>query len=105
MKIHWLFKYYFIGFTVIFSIVYLIENSEPYIDWSLYTEVSETNVNNIILNKKCDELIKLYKNEYDKNHERNFLGFIIRKEKKSIRGLNLLKYLNYHLEKSDCEKI
>ena len=102
MKIHWLIKYYFIGFLIIFSLVYHIENSVSYINWSLYPKISENKLNNIILNKNCNELIKLYKNEYDENYEKNSLGFIIRKEKKLIRGLNLLKYLNYHIEKSDC---
>ena len=102
MQTHWLIKYYFIGFIVIFSFFYHIENSEPDINWSLYPEISETKVNNIILNKECDELVKLYKNEYNENYEKNFLGFIIRKEKKLVRGLNLLKYLNYQLEQSDC---
>ena len=105
LKIHWLVKYYFIGFIVIFSLVYNIENSEPYINWSLYQGLSEVKVKNIISNKECNELIKLYKIEYDENYEKNSLGFIIRKEKKLIRGLNLLKFLNYHLEKSDCPKI
>ena len=105
MKIHWLVKYYFIGFIIIFSLAYNIENSEPYVNWSLYQEVSETKIKGIILNKECNELVKFYKNEYDQNYDRNSLGFIIRKEKKSIRGLNLLKYLNYHLEKNDCSKI
>ena len=104
LKIHWLVKYYFIGFIVIFSLAYNIENSEPYINWSLYPDISETKVKNIILNKECNQLVKLYKNEYDDNYEKNSLGIIIKKEKKLIRGFNLLKYLNYHLEKNDCTK-
>ena len=103
-KIHWLIKYYFIGFIVIFLLAYNIEKSEPYINWSLYPDVSEKKIKNIILNKKCSQLAELYKNEYDDNYEKNSLGFVIKKEKKLIRGLNLLKYLDYHLEKSDCTK-
>ena len=96
---------YFIGFIVIFCIAYKIENSEPYINWSLYKGVSETKVKNIILNKECNELLKLYKIEYNENYDKNFLGFIIRKEKKLIRGLNLLKYLSYHLDQNGCSKV
>ena len=42
MKIHWLVKYYFIAFLCIFLLVYNIENSEPYVKWSLYSKISET---------------------------------------------------------------
>ena len=105
LKIYWLVKYYFIGFIVIFSLAYNIENSELYINWSLYPDISETEVKNIILNKQCNQLIELYKNEYDDNYEKDSLGIIIKKEKKLIRGFNLLKYLNYYLEKNDCTKI
>jgi hypothetical protein len=105
VKVHWLIKYYFIGFIVIFSIAYKIEKSEPYVDWSLYEGISDTKIKNMILNKNCKELLTLYNNEYDENYDKNFLGFIIRKEKKMIRGLNLLKYLSYHLEQNDCSKV
>lgn len=104
MKVHWLIKYYLIGFIVIFSLAYNIEKSEPYINWSLYSGVSENKVKNIIFNKQCNDLVRLYENEYDENYEKNSLGFIIRKEKKLIRGLNLLKYFKYHLERMDCSK-
>ena len=105
LKIHWLVKYYFIGFIVIFSLAYNIENSEPYINWSLYPNISETKVKNIILKKECNKLEELYKNEYNNNYEKNSLGLIVQKEKKLIRGLNLLKYLNHHLKKNNCTKV
>ena len=97
MKIHWLIKYYFIGFTAIFLIVYNIENSEPYINWSLYPEISETKVMNMIINKECDQLVKLYKNEYDENYKKNSLGFIIRKEKKFKNVKQLRKQIKSDL--------
>ena len=102
MKIHWLIKYYFVTFICIFSLVYYIENSEPNINWSLYPEISEANVKSIIINKKCEELEELYKNEYYAKYEKNSLGFIVRNDKQSKKGLNFLKYVKYHLEKSDC---
>ena len=105
MKIHWIFKYYFTGFIIIFSIFYYIESSEPYVDWSLYSDISKNEVRNIIKNKECEELVKLYKNEYDNKYIKNFLGFAIRKEKKLTRGDNLLKYLDYNLKNINCLNI
>ena len=102
MKVQWLIKYYIIGFIAIFSLVYHIESSEPYINWSLYPEISETKVQSLVLNKDCQSLIKLYKNEFNKNYEKNFLGFTLRKDKKLIKGLNLLKYLDFQLNEFRC---
>ena len=99
MNIHWLVKYYFIAFIGIFSLAYYIENSEPDVNWSLYPGLAEIEVKNIIKNKNCEELKDLYKNEFDSNYKKNSFGFIIRKDKQSKKGLNLLKYLTlvpYH---------
>ena len=103
MRVNWLVKYYFVAFTVIFLIAYFIESSEPYVDWSLYPYVSETEVENFIENKNCAMLQELFTNEYNDNYLKNSLGFIKRKDKLSKRGLNLLKYLKYHLELNQCK--
>ena len=103
MKIHWLIKYYFITFIGIFSIVYYIEKSEPNVIWSLYPDISESNIKNIIIDNNCNELEKLYQNEFTKNYKKNNLGFTVRKDKQSKKGLNLLKYLSYHLNKIGCD--
>ena len=94
MKIHWLVKYYFIVFLCIFLLVYNIENSEPNVKWSLYPRISETAVSSFIEAKNCEELKLLYTEEYNENYETNFFGFVIRKDKLSIRGLNLISNLN-----------
>ena len=62
----------------------------------------ELEIKNIISNKNCEKLRLLYSQEFDLNYEKNFFGFEIRKDNKSIRGLNFLKLLNYHLNKNDC---
>ena len=102
MNIHWLVKYYFIAFIVIFSLVYYIENSEPDVNWLLYPRLDEIEVKRIIKNKNCAELKELYKNEFDSKYKKNSFGFIVRKDKQSKKGLNLLKFLEYHLEKNNC---
>ena len=102
MKIHWLIKYYFIAFLCIFLLVYNIENSEPLVKWSLYPEISESDVQSLINAKNCEELKILFTAEYNANYETNSLGFFIRKDKLSIRGLNLLKYLKFHIEDIGC---
>ena len=102
MKIHWLIKYYFVTFICIFSLVYYIENSEPNINWSLYPEISEPKIQRLVKEKNCEELEKIFAKEYETNYKTNSLGFIIRKDKLSIRGLNLLKYLKYHLAETNC---
>ena len=70
MRIHWLFKYYFVAFIFIFSIVYYIENSKPYVDWSLYPNISENEFKSLINKKNCIELQKLYKDEYLLNYDK-----------------------------------
>ena len=102
MKIHWLVKYYFIAFLCIILLVYNIENSEPYVKWSLYPRISETAVSSFIEAKNCEELKLLYTEEYNENYETNSFGFVIRKDKLSIRGLNLLKYLKFYIEEIGC---
>ena len=102
MKIHWLIKYYFVGFIVIFSLVFYIEKSKPYVDWSLYPNISQERMIKIINDKDCIILKEMYQLEFELNYEKNFLGFHIRKDKKSIRGLNLLKYLDFYIEKYKC---
>ena len=103
MKLNWIFKYYFVAFTGIFFLVYHIENSEPYVNWSLYPEISEKKIKALTENKNCLELQDLFNEEYQANYEINTLGFYIRKDNLSIRGLNLLKYLKYHQKDIGCE--
>ena len=100
MKLHWLVKYYFFGFIIIFGSVYLLESSEPFVNWTLYPEVSEQDVKKLIQNKECTTLNQLYTDELETNYNKNYFGYLIRKDKKSVKGLNLIKYLNYHIKKS-----
>ena len=102
MRIHWLIKYYLLAFTLVGLIVFYIETKEPYVNWNLYPNFKELEIKNIISNKNCEKLRLLYSQEFDLNYEKNFFGFDIRKDNKSIRGLNFLKLLNYHLNKNDC---
>ena len=102
MRIHWLFKYYFVAFLIILTIVYYVENSKPYVNWSLYSKVSEEDIKNAILQKDCDDLEYFYNNEYSLNYKKNLFGFDIRKDKETKRGLNLLKLLKYHKKKNNC---
>ena len=103
MKINWIIKYYFVAFIAIFFLVYHIENSEPFVKWSLYPKVSEKTVKVFINNKNCEELEALFIKEFEANYKINSLGFFIRKDKLSMRGLNLLKYLKYHINDIDCK--
>ena len=102
MKINWVIKYYFVAFIGIFLLVYYIENSEPFVNWSLYPEISELKIQRLIKEKNCEELEKIFAKEYETNYKTNSLGFMIRKDKLSVRGLNLLKYLKYHLAETIC---
>ena len=102
MRIHWLIKYYLLAFTLVGLIVFYIETKEPYVDWNLYPNFKELEIKKIISDKNCEKLSLLYNLEFDLNYEKNVLGFDIRKDNKSIRGLNFLKLLNYHLNKNDC---
>ena len=69
MKIHWLVKYYFIAFLCIFLLVYNIENSEPYVKWSLYPKSLKLLLSSFIEAKNCEELKLLYTEEYNENYE------------------------------------
>ena len=102
MRIHWLIKYYLLAFTLVGLIVFYIETKEPYVNWNLYPNFKELEIKNIIFDKNCDKMRLLYNQEFDLNYEKNFFGFDIRKDNKSVRGLNFLKLLNYHLNKNDC---
>ena len=102
MRIHWLIKYYLLAFTLVGLIVFYIETKEPYVNWNLYPNFKESEIKKIISNKDCEKLSLLYNKEFDLNYEKNVFGFDIRKDNKSIRGLNFLKLLNYHLNKNDC---
>tara|TARA_Y200000002_G_scaffold118258_1_gene96788 strand:- start:741 stop:1049 length:309 start_codon:yes stop_codon:yes gene_type:complete len=102
MKIHWLIKYYLACFIAIFFVVLYIEKGEPFVNWSLYTYVEEKEIKKNILNKDCERLKALYLKEYNLNYKKNFLGFNNRIDKKSIRGLNLLQFLDYHISKNNC---
>ena len=102
MRIHWLIKYYLLAFTLVGLIVFYIETKEPYVNWNLYPNFKELEVKKIVSDKNCEKLSVLYNNEFTSNYEKNIFGFNIRKDKKSIRGLNFLKFLNYHLDKNNC---
>ena len=102
MKIHWLIKYYLLAFTLVGLIVFYIETKEPYVNWNLYPNLKELEIKKIISDKNCEKLDSLYIEEFNLNYEKNVFGFDIRKDNKSIRGLNFLKLLNYHLNKNDC---
>ena len=102
MRIHWLIKYYLLAFTLVGLIDFYIETKEPYVNWNLYPNLKELEIKKIISDKNCEKLTLLYNQEFNLNYEKNFFGFNIRKDNKSIRGLNLLKLLNYHLNKNTC---
>ena len=102
MRIHWLIKYYLFAFTLVGLIVFYIETKEPFVNWNLYPNLKELEIKKIISDKNCEKLILLYDQEFNLNYEKNAFGFNIRKDNKSIRGLNFLKLLNYHLNKNDC---
>ena len=102
MRIHWLIKYYLLAFTLVGLIVFYIETKEPYVNWNLYPNLKESKIKKIIFDKNCEKLSLLYDQEFNLNYEKNFFGFDIRKDNKSIRGLNFLKLLNYHLNKNNC---
>ena len=102
MRIHWLIKYYLLAFTLVGIVVFYIETKEPYVNWNLYPNVKELEIEKIISDKNCEKLSLLYNEEFNLNYEKNFFGFNIRKDNKSIRGLNLLKLLYYHLNKNTC---
>ena len=102
MRIHWLIKYYLLAFTLVGLIVFYIETKEPYVNWNLYPNLKELAIKKIISDKNCTKLSLLYDQEFNLNYEKNVFGFDIRKDNKSIRGLNFLKLLNFHLNKNDC---
>ena len=102
MKLHWLIKYYFFTFIIIFFIVYLLEKSEPEVNWSLYPNKQEEVIKKAISNNDCDILLQEYNKEFNTNYEKNFLGFNIRKDKKAVKGQNLLKYIYFFLEQKNC---
>ena len=102
MRIHWLIKYYLLAFTLVGLIVFYIETKEPYVNWNLYPNLKELEIKKIISDKNCAKLSLLYDQEFNLNYEKNVFGFDIRKDNKSIRGLNFLKLLNFHLNKNDC---
>ena len=94
MRIHWLIKYYLLAFTLVGLIVFYIEIKEPYVNWNLYPNFKELEIKKIISDKNCEKLSLLYNQEFDLNYEKNVFGFDIRKDNKSIRGLNFLKLLS-----------
>ena len=102
MKIHWLIKYYLVCFIAIFFIVFYIEKKEPFVNWSLYPYVEEKKVRESIIDKNCEILKALYLKEYNLNYKKNFFGLNIRTDKKSIRGLNFLNFLEYHIKNNKC---
>ena len=104
MKFHWLIKYYFVAFITIFSIFYLLEKSEPKINWVLYEKDLEKSLKSAVLNNDCIVLVKEYNLELKKNYKETFFGLQVRKDRNLIKGLNLLNYLNYHLKEINCDK-
>ena len=102
MRLHWLIKYYLLAFTLVGLIVFYIETKEPYVNWSLYPNFKELEIKKIISDKDCEKLNLLYSQEFNLYYEKNFFGFNIRKDNKSIRGLNFLKLLSYHLNQNNC---
>ena len=102
LKMHWLIKYYIIAFSMIFLIVFLMERSEPKVNWSNYSKNLKINIEEAILDKNCVVIKKEYDKEYELNFKKNFLGFNVRKDRKLVKGLNLLSYLDYYIKKIDC---
>ena len=95
----WLIPYYLFAFVLISGITFYYYSKEPYVNWNLY----EANINEqsrqFIEDRNCEGLKELYDNEYNKNYNTNFLGFKNRKDKKLVKGQNLLGYLNYNIRK------
>ncbi len=102
INIHWLIKYYLIAFISIFSIAYFIETSEPKVNWLLYNNDLENIVKSAILDSDCAILKKEYNKEIKENYRKNILGINVRKDNKSIKGLNLLSYLKHHMQSINC---
>ena len=100
-KISWLLKYYFFAFLFIFGIAYYLNTLEPSVNWSFYTNNLKKEISSAVNKKDCKELKKYYYEELETNFESGLLGNV-RKDKKLIRGLNLLSYLEFHIKKSNC---
>ena len=101
-KIHWLLKYYFFAFLFIFGGVFFLQSLEPEINWSLYDNELKKNIEIKILSKDCNALINYYKDELNKNFNEDYFGFVVRKDRRPVKGLNLLSYLKYHIDKNNC---
>ena len=101
-KIHWLIKYYAIGVSSIFLIVWIINTKEPYVNWQLYDSDTRNTVELAVKNGNCSVLVIEYNNEFTSEYYINRIGFIVRKDKKLSKGLNLLKYLKYKIEDNRC---
>ena len=104
MKVHWLIKYYAVAFICIFSIVYLLKLAEPKVNWLLYEKGLDKILALAILNNDCLVLKEEYQIELNKNYKESFFGLIVKKDRRPLRGLNLLNYLNYHLKKINCDR-
>ena len=90
MKIHWLIKYYFVGFIIIFSLVFFIEKSKPYVDWSLYPNISQERMIKIINDKDCILLKEMYQLEFELNYkEKSELNNTLEAVKKTVEETGL----------------
>ena len=103
-QVHWVIKYYLIVFPAVFLIAFLIEKSEPKVNWLLYDKNLKERVEKAILIRNCKLLKDEFDKEYNLNYEKNYFGFLIRKDKKMQKGLNLLKYLEFHINDTACLK-
>ena len=101
-KIHWLFKYYFFAFIFIFGTASYLRSLEPKVNWSFYSKDVQEIVENAVIEKKCESLEMSYETELASNFKQDIFGFNIRKDGRSVKGLNLLAYIKHHLKKNDC---
>ena len=101
-KIHWLIKYYFFAFLFIFGTAFYLRTLEPKVNWTLYPSNTEIIMKNAIEEENCEALIKYYQKELETNFKRDIFGFVVRKDGRSIKGLNLLSYLKYNLNNKNC---
>ena len=59
MRIHWLIKYYLLAFTLVGLIVFYIETKEPYVNWNLYPNFKELEVEKEIQQNHQKSLVKI----------------------------------------------
>ena len=101
-KIHWLFKYYFFAFIFVFGTAYYLMSLEPKVNWSFYSNDVQKVVLDAVTEKRCEALKMSYNTELTSNFKQDMFGFNVRKDGRSVKGLNLLSYIKYHLKKNNC---